>query len=150
MKNIIIKVGIRLKLWKMIFNHIGKKTIIAKTIIVYSPENISIGNNTIINEYVMLNARTNINIGNDVHISPFVIINTGGLDYDKTMEERKHIEKPVTIEDGVWIGSGAIINPGINIGENTVVGAGAVVTTDLPSNSVAVGVPAKVIKEIKK
>lgn len=54
--------------------------------------------------------------------------------------------QPVKIEDGVWIGGGAIILPGVTIGRNAVIGAGAVVTKDIPANAVAVGSPAKVLR----
>ena len=54
--------------------------------------------------------------------------------------------QPVKIEDGVWIGGGAIILPGVTIGRNAVIGAGAVVTKDIPANAVAVGSPARVIR----
>ncbi|MEY3606933.1 MAG: hypothetical protein RL289_1113 [Actinomycetota bacterium] len=57
--------------------------------------------------------------------------------------------KPIWIEDNVWIGGGAIILAGIRVGVNSVVGAGSVVTKDVPPNSVVVGNPARVIKEIK-
>jgi len=55
---------------------------------------------------------------------------------------------PITIADNVWLGGGAIVCPGVTIGEDTVVGAGAVVTRDLPAGVVAVGVPARVLREI--
>jgi len=55
---------------------------------------------------------------------------------------------PVTIADGVWLGAGALVCPGVTIGENTVVGAGSVVTRDLPAGVVAYGNPARVIREI--
>jgi maltose O-acetyltransferase len=56
--------------------------------------------------------------------------------------------KPITLGDNVWLGSGVIVCPGVSIGEDTVVGAGAVVTRDLPSGIVAVGVPARVVRTI--
>ncbi len=130
------------------FGLFGKGSFIRGRIKVYYPENIFLGDKTSINEGVILNARTKILIGNHVHISPGVIINTGTLDYQKKGEDRKHLASEVIIGDGVWIGSGAIINPGVTIGENSVVGAGAVVTRDIPPNCVAVGIPAKVMKEI--
>ena len=55
---------------------------------------------------------------------------------------------PITVEDNVWFGGGVTVLPGVTIGENSVIGAGAVVTRDIPANSVAVGNPAKVIKTI--
>ena len=54
--------------------------------------------------------------------------------------------KPVTIEDGVWIGGGVILLPGVTIGKNSVIGAGSVVTRSIPENSVAVGNPCRVIR----
>jgi maltose O-acetyltransferase len=56
--------------------------------------------------------------------------------------------EPITIGDNVWLGGGAIVCPGVTIGENTVVGAGAIVSRDLPAGVVAVGVPARVVREI--
>ncbi len=56
--------------------------------------------------------------------------------------------KPITVADNVWLGGGAILLPGVSIGENTVVGAGSVVTKDLPANVVAVGNPARVIRTL--
>ena len=56
----------------------------------------------------------------------------------------------VAIEDDVWIGSGAVITDGVHVGKGAVIAAGAVVTQDIPSDRVAVGVPARVIKRIRK
>ena len=56
--------------------------------------------------------------------------------------------EPITIGDKMWLGGGVIVCPGVTIGENTVVGAGAVVTKDLPANVIAVGNPAKVIRSL--
>jgi maltose O-acetyltransferase len=55
---------------------------------------------------------------------------------------------PITLADNVWLGGGVIVCPGVTIGEDTVVGAGAVVTKNLPAGVVAVGVPARVLREI--
>ena len=55
---------------------------------------------------------------------------------------------PVHIGKNCWIGAGVVIVPGINIGDNTVIGAGSIVTKDIPANSVAVGNPCRVIREI--
>lgn len=150
LKIIFKKIMMKLRLWRYLFKKIGKDVFIAKSVIIYRPENIKVGNNVVINEGVLLNARASIEIGHYVHISPYVIINTGGLDYRKVMAERAHFDEPVAIEDGVWVGSGAIINPGIAIGKNSVIGAGAVVVSDIPADSVAVGVPAKVVKKINE
>ena len=56
--------------------------------------------------------------------------------------------KPITVGDNVWIGGNVVVLPGVTIGSNSVIGAGSVVTKDIPSNVVAVGNPCKVIKEL--
>ena len=148
MIDLVKKIKIKLRLWKWLFGGIGEGSFVSRSVVAYAPENIKIGKHSFVNEYVVLNARTNLTIGDYVHVSPGCIINTGGLNYKKTMSERDHFEKPVTISDGVWLGSGSIIGPGVTIGENSVIGAGAVVTKDIPANSVAIGVPARVVKKI--
>lgn len=55
---------------------------------------------------------------------------------------------PITIEDGVWIGGHAVIAPGVRIGRNSVIGAGSVVTKDIPANVVAVGNPCRVVRPV--
>ncbi len=59
------------------------------------------------------------------------------------------IAKPITIGNNVWIGAGSTVLAGVTIGDNSVIGAGSVVTKSIPANVVAVGVPCKVIREIK-
>lgn len=61
----------------------------------------------------------------------------------------RHNCRPVLIEDGVWIGGGSTILPGVTIGKNSVIGAGSVVVKDIPANSIAVGNPCRVIKNIE-
>ena len=56
--------------------------------------------------------------------------------------------RPITVGDNVWLGGEVIVCPGVSIGENTVVGAGAVVVKDLPSNVIAVGNPARVVRSL--
>jgi len=143
-----IQIEIRTFWWSLLFKKFGKNSKVFGRIIVYNPENVEIGENSTLNEGVLLNARTSIKIGNFVHISSFCILNTGELDYSKIMEKRNHRAKPIEIEDGVWMASGVIINPGVKIKKNSVIGAGAVVTSDIPENSVAVGIPARIIKKI--
>jgi galactoside O-acetyltransferase len=137
---------IRRKYWNIILNTPGDLRVNGP-IFVIKPENVSIGRGSTLNYGVILNAGGKITIGNDVHISAYVIINTKGLAFG--MDNREHYKKDVVIEDGVWIATGAIINPGVRIGHHAVIGAGAVVTKDVPPKVVVVGVPAKVIKSIE-
>lgn len=91
-----------------------------------------------------------VSIGNDVMMGPEVIIYTSGHKHENTdipMREQGSAEVcPVVIEDDVWLGRRAIIMPGIVIGKGSIIGAGAVVTKDIPEYSVAGGVPAKILK----
>ncbi|MBM7095568.1 sugar O-acetyltransferase [Bacillus sp. H-16] len=90
-----------------------------------------------------------VTIGKRCMLAPGVHIYTASHPLD--VEGRysgKEFGKPVTIGDNVWIGGGAIINPGVTIGDNAVIASGAVVTKDVPANTVAGGNPARVIKEI--
>ena len=84
-------------------------------------------------------------MGNNVLMAPGVTIISAN--HDMT-EFDKHVKaEPITIGDNVWIGANAIILPGVKIGSNTVIGAGSVVTKDIPNNSIAAGVPCKVIRK---
>ena len=92
-----------------------------------------------------------ITIGNDVMMGPEVVIYTGGHRFDRTdipMMDQGFTEiKPVKIGNDVWIGRRVIIMPGVTIGDGCVIGAGAVVTKDVPPYSVACGVPARIVKK---
>lgn len=92
-----------------------------------------------------------VTIGNDVMMGPEVVIYTSGHRFDRTdipmMDQGSTKPEPVTIGNDVWIGRRVMIMPGVNIGDGCVIGAGAVVTKDIPPYSVAGGVPAKVIKK---
>lgn len=94
-----------------------------------------------------------IKIGNNVMMGPEVIIYTSGHKFDRTdipmMDQGFTEYKPVTIGNDVWFGRRVIIMPGVTIGDGCVIGAGAVVTKDIPPYSVAAGVPAKVVKSRK-
>lgn len=109
--------------------------------------NIRIGARTFVNFHFVALDVTSITIGEDVQIGPNVQLLTPTHPIDPEPRRAK-IEggKPIAIGDNVWLGGGVIVCPGVTIGENTVVGAGAVVTRDLPPNVVAVGNPARVIR----
>ena len=90
-----------------------------------------------------------ITIGDDVQLGPNVQLLTATHPL-KTQPRREKWEsaQPITIEDNAWLGGGVIVCPGVTIGENTVVGAGAVVIRDLPANVLAVGNPARVVRQL--
>lgn len=110
-------------------------------------KNITIGKNVFFNTGCSFQDRGGIRIGNGTLIGMNVTIST--LNHGLSMETRNTTyPSPVVIGENVWIGSGASILPGVTIGDNAVVAAGAVVTKDIPKNTVAAGVPAKVVKGI--
>ena len=90
-----------------------------------------------------------ITIGDDVQIGPYVQLLTATHPLEPEPRRAKwESAEPIAIADNVWLGGGAIVCPGVTIGENTVVGAGSVVTRDLPANVVAMGNPARVLRAI--
>jgi maltose O-acetyltransferase len=90
-----------------------------------------------------------ISIGDDVQIGPNVQLLTATHPLEAGPRRDKwESAQPITIEDNVWLGGGVIVCPGVTIGENTVVGAGSVVTKDLPADVVAMGSPARVLRSL--
>ena len=90
-------------------------------------------------------------IGNNVNLAQGITVtalNHNFEDPTRKIDEQGISTKPVMIGDDVWIGANAVILPGVTIGHHVVVAAGAVVTKDVPDNSVVAGVPAKLIKQI--
>ena len=90
-------------------------------------------------------------IGNHVNLAQGITVtalNHNFQDISKRIDEQGISTKPVVISDDVWIGANAVILPGVTIGRHVVVAAGAVVTADVPENTVVGGVPAKIIKKI--
>lgn len=110
---------------------------------------ITIGRGTFINFGASLLDVAPITIGEDCQLAPFVQLLTATHPLDPEVRRQKwESAKPITLADNVWLGGGAIVLPGVSIGENTVVGAGAVVTKDLPANVLALGNPARVVRDL--
>lgn len=129
---------------------VGEKVWIAKTFSCDNGKNIRIGSNFTGNYNLTILDIREVTIGDNVMIGPNTLITTVGHPLSP-VGRRKHlgIAKPVVIGNDVWIGGNVTILPGVRIGNNAVVGAGAVVTKDVPDNTVVAGVPARVIKEIE-
>ncbi|MEZ2390978.1 sugar O-acetyltransferase [bacterium RCC_150] len=110
---------------------------------------ISVGAGTFINYNLTALDVAPITIGEDCQIGPNVQLLTPTHPVEpQPRRDRLEAAEPITIGDNVWPGGGAIVLPGVTIGNNSVIGAGAVVTGDIPSNSIAVGNPARVIREL--
>jgi acetyltransferase-like isoleucine patch superfamily enzyme len=106
---------------------------------------INIGNRAAINSFARLFGHGGIEIGEDTQIGPGTLITTTDHDVYGNLEASF---KQVVIGRRVWIGANVTILPGIHIGDYAVIGAGSVVTRHVPARSIAVGVPARVIKEL--
>lgn len=111
----------------------------------YQPRNISIGEDTIIGDHVFLDGRASLKIGAHTAIASQVLIYNSEHDIDAS--DFKPIEASVEIGDYCFIGARVIILPGVKIGKGAVVGAGAVVTKDVPEMSFVAGVPALEIRK---
>ena len=111
--------------------------------------NVTVGARTFINYGAVMLDVTPIVIGDDVQIATNVQLITATHPVDPD-ERRSGWESgaPITIGDGAWLGAGAIVLPGVSVGAEAVVGAGAVVTKDVPPRVVAVGNPARVVREL--
>ena len=132
----------------------------AKKIVVSMGKNVNIEQNALFSPLLKIGDNSGIGInseiygpvtiGSDVMMGPEVVIYTKGHCHDRTditmIEQGDDETKPVTIGNDVWIGRRVMIMPGVTIGNGCIIGAGAVVTKDIPDFSVAVGVPAVVVK----
>lgn len=112
---------------------------------------LSIGDNTWIGHETLIICSSNVIIGSNVDIAPRVFIGTGTHEIDLNTPgiAGNGISKDIIIGDGCWLGAGSIILPGTELGEKTVVAAGAVVNKSFSSYLVVGGVPAKVIKSLQ-
>jgi acetyltransferase-like isoleucine patch superfamily enzyme len=112
-------------------------------------EGIKIGNNVGISQNCFIQVRGFVIIGNNVIFGPNVSIFSENHNFSSNqlfINEQGETRKGVTIEDGVWIGSGSIILDGVTIGMNSIIAAGSVVNKSVPKNTIFGGVPAKLIK----
>ena len=115
----------------------------------WAGHHVHFGNHIYANFNLTLVDDTHIYVGDHTMIGPNVIIATGGHPILPPLREQGYqYNLPVHIGRNCWLGAGVIVLPGVTIGDNTVVGAGSVVTKDLPANVVAVGNPCRVLREI--
>ncbi|WP_320775919.1 sugar O-acetyltransferase [Streptomyces sp. CRN 30] len=111
--------------------------------------NITIGARTFVNYNLTALDVAAIVIGEDCQIGPNVQLLTPTHPLEpQPRRDKLEAARPITIGDNVWLGGGAIVLPGVTIGDNSVIGAGAVVTKDVPANVVAVGNPARPVREL--
>lgn len=138
------------RFWSLLLGGMGKNVSIGKNCTFANPKYIYLGNYVFINFGVKFLNTTTIKIGSFVAIGPqsmFLTSNNEYHDWTKPMMyQRTKKDKPIEVEDDVWIGANSTILPGVKIGRGSIIAAGAVVVKDVPQYSIAGGVPAKVIK----
>jgi maltose O-acetyltransferase len=140
---------LRQELLERLLGAIGEGSVLRPPLYVDYGSNLRIGAGCFANFGLVALDVAAITIGDDVQIGPNVQLLTPTHPVEPGLRRDKwEAAEPITIGDNVWLGGGAIVLAGVTIGENTVVGAGAVVTKDLPTNVVAVGNPARVVRTI--
>ena len=115
----------------------------------WAGKHVHFGNNVYANFNLTLVDDTDIYVGDKVMFGPNVTVATAGHPIDPELRyQAMQYNIPVHIGENVWIGANAVVLPGVTIGDNSVIGAGSVVTKDIPANVVAVGNPCRVLREI--
>ena len=142
----------REKLLKELFAEIGEGCYIEPPFHAnFGGGHVHLGKNVYANCGLTMVDDTHIYVGDYTMFGPNVIVATAGHPILPALREKSYqYNMPVHIGRNCWIGGGAIILPGITIGDNVVVGAGSVVTKDLPSNVVAVGNPCRILREVNE
>ncbi len=139
----------RLGLLRQFMGHIGEGTIVVAPFHCDYGVNISIGQGCFINYDCVFLDSASILLGNHVFVGPQVGIYTPIHPIDATLRSLgREMANPVVIGDNVWIGGHATICPGVSIGDDAVIGAGSVVTSNIPPHNIAVGNPCHILRAI--
>ena len=140
----------RSEMLKSLFAEVGENCYIESPYFAnWGGHHVHLGSNIYANAGLKLVDDTHIYIGDCTMLGPNVTIATAGHPIDPDLRARGlQYNLPVRIGRNCWLGAGVIVMPGITIGDNTVIGAGSVVTKDIPSGVVAVGNPCKVLREV--
>ncbi|MCI1857572.1 MAG: sugar O-acetyltransferase [Sporolactobacillus sp.] len=139
----------RAEIIRKLFGKTGKKFFVEIPFHCDYGFNIEIGDNFFCNNNCTLLDCAKIRIGDNVLFAPNVGIYTAGHCIDPQLRlDKQEYAAPVVIGNNVWIGANASVLPGVTIGANVVIGAGSVVTKDIPANCVAVGNPCRVLRRV--
>ena len=136
---------------RTLLQRVGRHCVIEPPFYCDYGSNIEIGDNFYANHNLIILDGAPVIIGNHVYIAPNVGLYTAGHPIDVNRRNaRLEFVKPICIGDNVWIGAGCMILPGVTIGANSVIGAGSVVTRDIPDSVVALGNPCQVIRPVSE
>lgn len=137
------------KLLRGLLGSMGERVFIESPVHMSYGSNVHMGTRVYANFNLVIVDDIDVNIGDRVMFGPSVTISaTGHPVYHEYRFRGAHFSLPVNIGSGVWVGANTTILPGVTIGENAVIGAGSVVTKDIPANTLAMGTPCKVVREI--
>jgi maltose O-acetyltransferase len=135
---------------EQMLGQIGRNSVVEPPFYCAYGKNIYLGDHVFLNVMCTILDCNEVHFGHHVMVGPSVQIYTAAHDLEaETRIQGWEVAKPIVIEDNVWLGGGAILLPGVTIGRNAVVGAGAVVSRDVPANTVVAGNPGRVIREIE-
>ena len=163
----LVRVGWSTFRYRYLHRCVGSKTVVGEATVMLNGGNINIGSNCLIqdrvylragidgkidigdgaalNSFVQMYGHGGITIGADTQVGPNTVITTTGHDYLATNLEQNY--SGINIGKRVWIGANCTILPGVSIDDQAVIGAGAVVSKDIPARCVALGVPARVVRQ---
>jgi acetyltransferase-like isoleucine patch superfamily enzyme len=141
--------GLRAAFSELIGKPVGERFMVIPPFSTDCGLNTSVGRNVFINQGCHFMDMGGLTIGDDVMIGPKVTIVTAGHPVAPADRFKGVVMKPIAIGNNVWIGAAATILPGVTIGDGAVVAAGAVVSRDVPANTMAAGVPARVVKTLE-
>lgn len=140
----------RMAILRELLAHIGEDTVVRAPLQMDYGYQTTIGARSFINVGAVILDVARVTIGDDVQIGPNVQLLTPTHPLEAAPRRAKlEAAEPIVIGDNAWLGGGVIVCPGVTVGPDTVVGAGAVVTRDLPAGVLAVGNPARVIRELR-
>lgn len=128
-----------------LFSEVGEGSRIVAPMTIVHGDKVRIGRNAIVMPNSLMMASGTITIEDNVQVAAYVKLISNNHDpYDRMILTCM----PVVLKRNCWIGAGAVILPGVTVGENSIVGAGSVVTKDVPDNTVVAGNPAKFVKQL--
>ena len=149
--NAMVTVAERRSALQQLLGSIGQNSLIEPPFYCVYGRNIYLGNEVYLNFLCTILDCAEVRIGDHVMVGPGVQMYTAAHALQaEARNQGWEVAKPITIEDNVWIGGSAILLPGVRVGRNAVVGAGAVVTREVPANTVVAGNPARVIRVIEQ
>jgi len=142
--------GFKAHLLQLAGARLGENVRVCSSANILGSGDLVVGDDTWIGHQVLICTSSRVTIGRAVDIGPRVYIGTGTheIDSDGARTAGAGINKDVVIADGVWLGVGSTVLPGVTIGEKSVIAAGAVVTEDVPPRVVAGGIPARVLRQL--